>query len=349
MNSKSILSFVIGVLFIVVFSQNPLFAQNKTEVLILGTTHLSQIKGFEKKSLQPVLSRLEDFEFDAICIEGMPTELLNDIVSREDDTYKDLIKYYGEARLSYQNEYKEKLQISFVDAHKKIDSLVNLESIQYQNRIKLIDYYLATGDIASAVLQYKYVKDDTESIEQHFDKKIIETLQTSANYNNETYSLAVELAKRENLQKLEYIDNLQDEPLLYADFSEFITEYVKNKDQFEYISSLPIFKKIDSIQSSSIDNNDLLPLYKFLNSEEYQKADYEAQWKLWLNTNFESKTDLSRYALWEMRNMQIAANIMKVSAYYPGQKILVIIGSSHKSFLEKYLNQCPTIDLLQFD
>ena len=47
-----------------------------------------------------------------------------------------------------------------------------------------------------------------------------------------------------------------------------------------------------------------------------------------------------------MLNLQIAANITKVCSFYPGKKVLVVIGASHKSFIEKYLKQNPDIEIL---
>jgi len=79
------------------------------------------------------------------------------------------------------------------------------------------------------------------------------------------------------------------------------------------------------------------------------KQDFEAQWEIWLKTNFPTGTDKARYYLWEMRNLQIAANIIERCSFYPGKKIIVIIGSSHKSFLEKYLKQISDIEILNFD
>ncbi len=147
-------------------------------------------------------------------------------------------------------------------------------------------------------------------------------------------------------QKVEYIDNLQDEPLLYAYFPGFITDYMARQDMFKELGNLPVFKKLDRLKSSGIQNKNLLPLYSYMNNEEFQQLDFEAQWEIWLKTNFPSKSDLSRYALWEMRNLQIAANIMRVVAFYPGKKIIIIIGGSHKRFIEKYLKQSPNINLL---
>jgi len=85
-----------------------------------------------------------------------------------------------------------------------------------------------------------------------------------------------------------------------------------------------------------------------MNSREYKKKDFEAQHVIWLNSKFESGTDRARFSLWEMRNLQITANILKTCAFYPGNNIIVIIGASHKSFIEKYMKQIPDIELLEF-
>ena len=98
-----------------------------------------------------------------------------------------------------------------------------------------------------------------------------------------------------------------------------------------------------------VQTNDLLELFVFINSKEYQEQDFEAQWEIWFKTDFASGSDRARYALWEMRNLQIAANIMNTAAFYPGKRILVVIGASHKLFLEKYLGQVPSIELIEFE
>lgn len=340
----------ISTLVVVLFLFNEMYSQNETEVLVLGTTHLNQLADFEKESLAQVLYKLNQYKFDVIGIENMSTELLNDIVSRKDSTYSDLIKYYGSERLLLQDKFQEKLNITYIQAQHKIDSIIGLSTIMPKDRINLINYFLAAGDLASAALQYNYLEKGAQIIEEDFfEKETINVLKKRTKSLNEIYSIAVVLAAMSNHQKLEYIDNLQDESLLYQYFPEFISEYMGKQTLFAHIPELRVFRAVDSLQKSGIKYNDLLPLYQFLNSEEYQKADYDAQWKLWLSTDFESKADLSRYALWEMRNLQISANILKLSAFYPGKRILIIIGSSHKFFIEKHLVQCPNIKLLKFE
>jgi hypothetical protein len=42
---------------------------------------------------------------------------------------------------------------------------------------------------------------------------------------------------------------------------------------------------------------------------------------------------------WETRNPRMAANIRDVIGLKPGMRMLVIVGASHKAYLEAYLNQ----------
>ncbi len=78
---------------------------DKTNVLILGTYHLNQINDFKPEMLDHVVEKLDTFEFDAICIENMPGELLYDIRSRNDSAFIDVLEYYGGDRLSLAEEF----------------------------------------------------------------------------------------------------------------------------------------------------------------------------------------------------------------------------------------------------
>jgi len=42
---------------------------------------------------------------------------------------------------------------------------------------------------------------------------------------------------------------------------------------------------------------------------------------------------------WETRNLRMAGNIREILAHSHGSRILVIVGASHKPYLESYLNQ----------
>ena len=98
---------------------------------------------------------------------------------------------------------------------------------------------------------------------------------------------------------------------------------------------------------NGIKSKNLLPLYEYINSPEYVKEDVAVQWDIFLKTNLPSGLDRTRLALWEVRNLNIASHIRKASALHPGQKVLVIIGASHKYFLDTYLSEMRDVEVLQ--
>lgn len=202
---------------------------------------------------------------------------------------------------------------------------------------------LCAYDPWTASLQYQYIIDD---------KKIdTATVVLLNNYNkslNEINLIGTNLAKKFSINKLYPIDDLQDETILLHEFPGFIIDYQNSQDKIKLILNYPFYNKIDSIVTKGINDSDLYDTYKFLNSSEYKSEDKKGQWDIWFKTNFKSKTDRSRYSLWEMRNLQITANIMRLVALYPEKKILVIIGASHKSFIEDYLEQMSDVEVLKF-
>ncbi|MBT3252162.1 MAG: hypothetical protein HN729_09895 [Candidatus Marinimicrobia bacterium] len=326
---------------------NGQIASEKTKVLILGTPHLNQIPNFQPKMLDNLVIKLDSLKFDAVCIENMPGELLYDIESREDSAYTYIVEHIAGLRFALADSMQVNLGIGFVESEKNAKDLLKKETLADADRVQLIEYLIASTDIYSATLQYKLIKEKSTFDGSNISQYTMAVIEKYGDDLNEISSLALRLASNQNLQKLEYIDNLQDESFLYKHFPNFTEDFTDNQELFKDIGNSPVFLKFNELITSGITDEDLLDVYLFMNSEEYMIQDYEAQHVIWLNSNFESGTDRARYSLWEMRNIQITANILKTCAFYPGKNVIVIIGASHKSFIEKYLKQVPDIELLE--
>ena len=322
---------------------------NKTKILVLGTHHLSQIIDFEPIMLDKVISKLDTFNFDVIGIEKMSGELLNDIRSRQDSSFDGITKgRFGASYLAVADTIQAIKNITFLEAKKNIQILLNKESLTINDRKKLLFNYLGTTDLPSAALQYQYINNKS-IFTTEFEKYIVHIIEKNIATHSEYYSLAVSLAKRENINQLQPIDNIQDESLLYKYYPDFIEDYKKHSDKLNKINQLPVYQKFNQLIKEGIQANDLSKLYEFLNSDDYKTQDYNGQWSIWLKTNFPSGSDRARYSLWEMRNLQITANIMKVVARNPGKKILIIIGASHRGFLEEYLKQMEDVEVMKYE
>ncbi|MFD2515926.1 DUF5694 domain-containing protein [Pontibacter locisalis] len=322
----------------------------KTKVLVLGSYHLNQIKGFQPEMLEQVIEKLDGYNFDVVCIENMPGELLYDIRSRNDSAYLEVLKRFGGSRLEVAEIAQKQLMIDPSTAQGRINRILEKDKLTDADHKELIGYFSALTEVASAALHYQYLvqKSSILADEANIHTDVLSSIRKNLTSANEIYTLALKVAQNQQLHKLEYIDNFQDEALLLKHYPSFMQEYNANKDNFKDVGNSPVFMKINTLVKTGVAKNDLSELFLFLNSQEYMQEDVQAQWHIWLKTNFSSGSDKARLAFWEMRNMQIAANIAKVSALYPGKRLLVVIGASHKSFIEKYLRQMINIELLDF-
>lgn len=316
---------------------------SKTRILVLATPHLEQLPGFEGEGIQPVLNAINRHSFQAVAVEQMPAELLKDIERRPDPQWQILFKQFGQG-IAFGRKAQHDLKIPEEQAYRNIKALNSIYPLRDSVRQAYILNYLCLYDMWSALLHYQQLKSEAQlpiSI-NHFLKNNIGSL-------NEINQIALHVARQNNLRKVEYIDDLQDETILSIDFSAFFSEYAAIADSIgQWMQGTSFAKSMEEKEKQGVKEKNLLPLYTFLNSPSYMKEDVEHQWQLWLNTHFASGTDRSRYMLWEMRNLKIAANILKTASYYPGQNILVLIGASHKSFIEKFLTQIPEIELISF-
>lgn len=333
-------------LLIFLVSSHQINAQSETEVLILGSTHLSHLKNFKPDALNEIINRLDGFQFDAVAIENMPAQLLYDIQSRHDTAFADLLDGWAKERLEMAKSMQEYLNIDLLEAQYRINSLLAENIFDQNKREMLIKYFVASADLVSAVLHLNFAKNSTQGDTSTFYNEVVLKLKGLSKSHNEIFSLGLRVAQSKGLHKIEYIDDFQDEAMLLKYFPDFIQDYTRNQGLINKLANKPVFQTVDSLANLGIKGMNLTQLFVFINSKEFQKQDFEAQWEIWMKTNFKSGTDKSRYALWEMRNLLIAANIMKTAAFYPRKKILVIIGASHKSFLEKYLKQIPNIKLM---
>ena len=323
--------------------------QKQTEVLILGTPHLNQLKGFERSMLESTIAHLNEYEFDLIAVENMDGQLVSDLKMRNDPSYDEVVKTFANKELKLADSARAILGLTRVDAELKLHNYLNsFQSGIEKNRLEIVELAVAAGEYPTAVLNSRYLNENDRR-QSKLATYFFDQLDKSAESNNEVYSIGAQLAQLKNHNRIACIDNVQDEAMLFKYFDVFIADYTQNQDKVKELMKIPFFKKDKDIQEEALAKRDFIDLYTFYNNEAFAKADYEAQWEIWFKTNFDSKTDLTRYYLWEMRNAQIAAKILKEIAFNPGERILVIIGASHRSFIENLLKDIPNVELLDFN
>lgn len=322
------------------------FSQNKEEttVLILGTPHLGNMpEGFESSHLNSLLVHLEKQQFDLIAVENMPAERINEINGRQLPYWKEELNDFVGKRIENGQRFQQLFNLSYEGAYELKNSAIKKSKLTDEDRLSLLKASLCLYDNWSALLQFNLIKN-----KQGLPAEVSEHLAKYGNANNEINLIAVKIAQKMHHTSLYPIDDWDDEARLFLHKPAFFEEYPKIEGLQEKVFNHPAFRKAMEMEEQAITDKDLFKLYAYLNSDEYMKGDFDAQWKVWFETNLPSQGDLARYYLWEMRNLRITANIAELIALHPGKKILVIIGASHKSFVQKYLGQMPNVELLKF-
>ncbi len=178
------------------------------------------------------------------------------------------------------------------------------------------------------------------------DKKVLDFFSEHVHESNENVSIGLTLARKLNHQRVYCINDHRDK----EDFIKVADRISEMFGKNEYLKTQPWKPLLDELtdrQNKAIQAGDLLPFYLWMNSEEYVKKDVNSQWQIMFEANLPNGLAQTRIAFWDVRNFGIAANIRRAMALNPGKKILVIIGATHKIFLDALFRECMDVKVVQ--
>ena len=322
---------------------------SKTNVIVLGTPHLKLLRDqFKPSLLDNLLGVLEHFKPDLIGVESIPPFLLEDMERRR-DKFGDVINNFAKLRVKYGHEIQQKLKISRQQAENIAHSLfhtIKVKPKSFYKRAELVQYLLASYDNISALLQWSYLPESFRLKYKNLPEHILSHMNNQLVSSNEIISIGISLAKRLQLDRIEYVDDHHDKDIFQKIAPELAAE-LQNNSVYVSVQEESFYKNSKKSLQEAIEKGDLLPYYIYMNSTEYGAKDMELQWNLWFRTKLQSGLDRSRMALWEVRNLNIVSHIRRATVMYPGKRMLVIIGVGHKPFVETYLNQMVDMKLVQ--
>ena len=329
---------------------NASLADNEeTYVMILGTPHLESLGGqFKSSLLDRLLSVLEQFRPDLIGIESIPPSLLEDMERRK-DKFGDVIDKFAKLRLEYGHIMQQKFDITRKKAEDIAHSLsqaIRENPEDFEKRAKLVQNLLASYDDISALIQWSYLPESFRLKYKDLPTNILTHMNNQLASPNEIISVGVTLAKRLQLERVKHIDDHHDKDIFQEIAPQLIAE-LENNSEYLSVQKDSFYRDSQQRLQQAVKNGDLLPYYAYINSLEYVAKDMELQWNLWFRTKLQSGLDRSRMALWEVRNLNIASHIRRATVMHPGKRMIVIIGVSHKPFLEAYLNQMADMKIVQ--
>jgi hypothetical protein len=320
-----------------------------TRILVLGTFHLSQIKDrFDPAYLDSLLERLVAFHPSAIAVESLPGDYISSLEGQSQNSplVQEVLAGFADKQRKLGHAAQARLQTDSFRAAAEAEKRLAGDPIL--NRPALVMWLLAAYNMPSAVLQWGFLPPAEKASQTDVPPETAAALDEALRQVNEVPALANRLAARLGLTRLYPVDDFEDLGAFGRIEAVLEKEYAGNP-LLKAIAGSPVYSEDKRRLEAALTGRDLLPVYRALNSPAFARADIEAQWGVFLRTRFPGGEDRARLALWENRNLKIAARIQAVCSAYPGRNVLVIYGAAHKPFLENYLGRMMNTEIVRFD
>jgi len=212
-------------------------------------------------------------------------------------------------------------------------------------RRRLAAVFLAGGEPVSALVQWLRLPDAERHAGDGLDATLVATLDKLRSGRGEEALIAAPLAAALGLERvLGMDDHTADAPDPDPKAAgEAIAKAWDNPANAKR-------KQTDEgLYARLGDAEGVMALYRALNDPSMARLIYDSDFGAALEEGSPQQFGRGYVAWWETRNLRMAANIREAIGDLPGSRTLVIVGASHKWYLEAYLNQMHDVRIVSSD
>jgi len=310
------------------------------DVMVLGTSHLSQLpKSFDPASVGALVDRLAGWQPQIIAIESMSGPLC-DSLRPYPERHKDTIETYcwdpAPARRA--------TGLDVPAATREIDAMLAhwpADPSPAQRR-KLASRFLAGGEPVSALVQWLRLPQGERHAGDGLDASLIALLDKVHTWHKEDVLIAAPLAARLGLERVVAMDD-QGEHLPVDDDKAYGDAIAKAWNNPACARRKPIY---DALNAGVSTPEGVMALYRGLNDPSTARMAFDCDFGAALEEPSPKGYGRVYVGYWETRNLHMAANIREAIGTHPGSRTLVIVGASHKWYLQAYLNQMHDVRIV---
>jgi len=310
------------------------------EVLVLGSPHLSQLPNtFQVASLMLLNERLATWKPQAIAIEAVSGSQC-DFMRRYPARYKDSIGAYcrdtAPARLA--------TGLDVAAATEAAETLLAAwpAAPTPAQRRRLAALFFAGGEEASALVQWLRLPEAERRAGDGLDAALVGVFVKLETRRDESLMIGARLAVRLGLERLYAMDDHTADSAT-GDQKAFGDALMKAWDNPATKQRTAVDKAQEGLLASA---EGVLAMYRADNAPGQAALVYRSDFGAALNEPSAQRFGRQYVGYWETRNLRMAANIRDVLGMRPGQRMLVIVGASHKGYLESYLHQMHDVRIV---
>lgn len=313
------------------------------DVLVLGTAHLAQLPAtFQPAALRVLHERLLGWKPHIIAIEmrsGPQCAFMRQFPQR-----------YQETVQTYCWDPAPALAATGLDvpaATAEIDRLLASwpAAPTPSQRRHLAAVFLAGGEQISALVQWLRQPEAERHAGDGLDAALVAALEKLRNGRGEDVLIAAPLAAALGLERVYGMDDhTADAPDVDPKaYGEAITKAWDNPATAKR-------RQIDKqLHGRLADAQGVMALYRTLNAPSQARLIYDSDFGAALKEGSPQHFGRGYVAYWETRNLRMASNIREAIGNLAGSRTLVIVGVSHKGYLEAYLKQMHDVHIVSSD
>lgn len=317
------------------------------EVMVLGTPHLAHLPAtFQPAGLARLNEQLIAWKPRLIIIEalsGPQCAFLRQYPHR----YKESVESYcrwdpAPARAA--------TGLDVAAAHAEIDRLMANwpSSPAPSQRRRLAALFLAGGEPVSALVQWLRLSETERHAGDGLDATLVAALDKRSGVRGERSEdtlIAAPLAVALGLERVYGMDDhTADSP--DADPKASSEAIMKAWDNPATARRRQISERLYPGLGNA---EGVMALYRAYNDPSLARIIYDSDFGAALEEPSPQQFGRGYVTYWETRNLRMASNIREVIGSQPGKRALVIVGNSHKWYLEAYLNQMHDVRIVSTD
>ena len=309
-----------------------------THVLVLGTAHLAELKKpLDAQALAPLVARLVAFRPDIVAVEAMCGESC-DLAARHPARYdpQDYGRYCVATTAA-----RSATGLDVPAALAQLRTLlagVTSDSKPSQRR-HIAAVALAAGEPDTARLQWQ----ELPPAERHEGDGVTAALATALERpaSGEIELVAVPVAAQLGLARLHAVDDHSGDDVDVADAAAF-----GRAIQGAWATAEAAMRPLREREAALAASGDALGLYRHLNDPGVLRTTIAGDFDAAGREPSPQRYGRIYVAGWETRNLRIAANVATALRERPGARVLVIIGASHKPWLDRLLGGMRDVEIV---
>ena len=322
--------------------------EQPAEVLVLATPHLDQLEGVTPAHVDSLVAGLSRYAPQAVVLESLPSHTIEAMQQQPDLHPEALDSFVGARFLEFAKESQRLLALDAAGARKALVNECSRDlASTAQASTRCIHLAAAAWDKPWAdYLTWQHARRWPSAKP---DGPLGERIARLGKSTNENQLIGARLASEARLPRVYGMDDHPGEDLYGPVFEALIPAIGKSKAYEAFKAHARVIKEADERTRRAVASGNLLPLYRWMNSPEYGGWVLDEEWRLFVDRDLPRGPGQARIALWDVRNLAMVSNIMRVVSRHPGQRVLVVVGASHKPFFDDYLERSIGVRVRQLD